>query len=193
MMGDDRAGVPLEVVDGLLATIAQVLHDRPVQQLVAARLLLESSGGSGPMFDKGLSAVSTGGQLSRDIMWAVTRVPLEADAFELHLQDTFERAADPDQGLEMRVTAPTELPTVVVEGIVHACHDVVADAVMRGGSLRRLDAAGEPGRLRMTVVTRDGREDGPWVELARRRVRLGGGRLTVERDGDDIITVLEAP
>ena len=45
----------------------------------------------------------------------------------------------------------------------------------------------------MTVVTRDGREDGPWVELARRRVRLGGGRLTVERDGDDIITVLEAP
>jgi hypothetical protein len=126
-------------------------------------------------------------------MWAVTRVPLEADAFELHLQDNFERAADPEQGLEMRVTAPTELPTVVVEGIVHACHDVVADAVMRGGSLRRLDAAGEPGRLRMTVVTRDGREDGPWVELARRRVRLGGGRLTVKRDGDDVITVLEAP
>lgn len=183
--------VSVAVVDRVLTVLSAVLHDRPIQALVAARLLVESGsadGGAGAdVLQRGLDSIGRAAELSRDVMWAVDRRPPALDGraggdLVGPIEEVLARAAG-DEGMSVHLDLDGVADPTALSALVAACHDVLAGAVLAGGHGRSVEVAGGGRALRALVTTvghpRPG--DDAWLLLA--AARLPDGRVFVLPDG----------
>ena len=176
--------VGLDLVDALLADVAGVLHDKPVQSLVAAKLMLQAASGGpdDPMAARGMDALDRAATLSRDVMWALDRRPPGED-LRTSLVEMLDRGGDPEHGVEVTVAA--DVHAAQARPLLAAVQDLVVDAVLPGGAVREVvveESAEVPGTIVATVATDAGpdRVPGLWVDLATQRVTAAGGTLVVD-------------
>ena len=194
--GDPPPVVPLAVVDQLLADVAAALHDRPVQSLVAAKLMIESVGGAAavaedPLYVRGLKALTDAGQLSRDVMWALTHMEPQHDHLEDSVRDLFERVG-PESGLEVGLSGVAEADPTAVALLLDAAHDVAGGLALRGGTLELITVDHDEGVTSCALATTGAEptDPDPWLELATRRLAAHGGTVTRRQRGPVTRTVL---
>lgn len=177
----------LDAHDASMAAVAGRLHDDPVQQLVAAILLLEPTLGAStdPLVTKAVEAVQRAASSCRAIMAAIdpTRIGDVVDA------QTELRALAARAGGEARVdldaaAGPGAGPAL--QRAVRCAQDVVGDVVAQGRSLRSLEVGASAARVLVLVVAEGAglRMDGPGVALACARAEVAGGTL-VHGEGAD--------
>lgn len=183
--------VGLDLVDALLGDIAGVLHDRPVQSIVAAGLMLQSvtpPEDQRAMAERGLGALDRAGQLSRDLMWALDRRAPHG-GLRASLLEGLDRAGHPEDGLTVEV--PDPVPPTTAELLYAVIVDVVVDVALTGGWVRSVRVEVADGHVTAEVVTSPGRaagSAGPWLRLATGRLSGHGGDLMLD-EGPDARTV----
>lgn len=194
---DTAAGqVGLDLVDALLGDIAGVLHDRPVQSIVAAGLMLQSvtpPEEQRAMAERGLGALDRAGQLSRDLMWALDRRAPHGD-LRASLLEGLDRAGHPEDGLAVEV--PDPVPHAIAELLYAVIVDVVVDVALTGGWVRSVRLEEIRDVIAVEVVTSTGRAagaQGPWLRLATARLTARGGSLALEEDADARIVRMHLP
>ena len=186
------AAVPLDLLDRLLASIAAVVHDRPVQDLVAGKLLVETgrATGDGALLDRGLVAVGRAGDRARDVMWALQPVRLRPDHVARDLAELSARIGAPE--VAVQAGAVDDAALAVVGAAVHA---LAVDVWLGGGRAHRIAVGGDAAGLHATVVADHGTAERtrPWLELAALRVEGAGGRTGATQRGTTTVTDLAVP
>lgn len=185
-------GGPIALLDRLLDHIATVIHDRPVQQIVAAKLLLETGMGQGErpsLVDRGLGAIDEAGQLSRDIMWALATPKLRVDRLEQDLREMVSRAGGQDHSVVTSVEVAGPLTPELLEAVFAAVHSALADAVLSGRTAWTVEVSVSSERIAAEVVmdaTPGPAAERVWVLLAATRIEAAGGWLeTWDTPGGD--------
>lgn len=179
--------VPVGVVDAVLARVAAVLHDQPAQSLVAAGLMLESSGSDDPVLARGLDAVRRANVQVRDVMWSLVRTNPSSDRLAGDLRETYERVADPAQGLTVEVDdGVSEADPDDLAALATAAHDAVIALIDAGGTISSIALRTEDDALVLTVTTGqpvNADLASPWLDLATARLASRTGSVTVTADG----------
>jgi hypothetical protein len=170
------------VVDRMLAQLAAVIHDRPVQGLVAGKLMLETATagpGAAELVTRGLLALSTSGEHLRDLMWALTLPSIRPDHPDDDLVDAVSRIRAEDDGS----TSTSDVGDADHEAVItlaSVAQALAADALLTGGRLLSFRVQHDAEALRCQMVTSSSTTDaveGPFVHLARVRLAAAGGRL----------------
>lgn len=175
--------MPLDLVGQLLADIAGVLHDRPIQSIVAAKLLVETaaatSGEDGAALQaRGLHALDTAGQLSRDVMWALQPFECTPDRLRADLGDHFDRVADP-AGLDIHVDLAVDVPARLLRPVMAALHAAVAGAALRGARMSAVQVVADQASLQVTATLQGPSARGrAWDHLATHHLRRASGDPT---------------
>lgn len=196
---EGAAVVPLPLLDDLLESVAGLLHDRPVQSLVAARLLLETAMApveQDDMVDRGLQAITSAGEQARDVMWALGGVSLRAGHVPEDVRDAMTRLAAPGEVVAVTVQIDDDIDVALVELVVQTVHEVLVEVMSGGGHVQRVQLVSDAEALHVSVhsgpvlVVAD---DSPWVRLARLRLRTAGGWLTHGPEGEGHTTEITLP
>lgn len=179
--------VPIGVVDAVLARVAAVLHDQPAQSLVAAGLMLESTGSDDPVLIRGLTAVQRANVQVRDVMWALVRTNPSPGRLAEDLGETFERVADPEHGLTVEVDdRVTQVDADRMATLAIAVHDAVIALVDAGATISSIVLGSDDDVLALTATTGQHVEadlSSPWLDLAAARLAPLAGTVTVTAEG----------
>ncbi len=189
------ASVPLRLLDEVLSTVADALHDRPVQSLVAARLLIETAVPAGQaveagdMLQRGVQAVSTGADLCRELMWALTMPEVRATALTEDLTTATRRALDPTVTGDPSVRLTGEETPAMVTALARAVHLVGVDARLGGRSVVAVHIDSDAEQLQARMTVEGGAADGRvWLELAQAHLHAVAGRIEAA-DPQVVLTV----
>lgn len=188
------AAVPLDLLARLLASIAGVIHDRPVQDLVAGRLWLDTARTTGEeaLWDRGIDAVGRAGVHARDIMWALDEPSVRLD----HLDDDLAEMGARVGGPEVVVQVDGVVDAGALSALSAALHPVLVDVLLGGGRAHRIGVRGHADSLHATVAADHGVAGAaprPWLELATIRVVAAGGRMGATVRGATTVTELAVP
>ncbi len=199
----DSASVPLALVEQLLVSVAGLLHDRPVQSMVAGRLMIETalpSELSDSLLARGVRAVTTAAEQSRDVMWALTPPGVRGNALRADVHAAVGRGTH-DAPLEVVVAVDPDVDHGLVTTLVRALHLVAVEVLFAGGAVTavRVDSDAEGLQAEMSATT--GRLDSPWLALAAHALKGtdGGPPATIQatvqpaEDGGGLTVELRIP
>ncbi|WP_370327153.1 hypothetical protein [Euzebya sp.] len=194
---EPSAALSLDLLESLLGFVAAAIHDRPVQQLVAARLMLETVGVADQLSERGMAALSTAGEQARQIMWALTAPTFRPS----HLAEDLERSlsdAAPAASPAVRVDLGDEVAPEVWGVLVTAVHDVAVDVLLGGQQLVEVAVSADAEGVEARVTSTGGSAGevgtaGPWVQLAGIRLADVGGLVTVGDEAGRRRVVLRVP
>ncbi|MEE8599593.1 hypothetical protein [Euzebya tangerina] len=187
--GEDEPRGLVGLVDELLELIGDVIHDGPVQQLVAAKLLVESAMPAATRTEleaRAITSMASASQQSRVIMWALARPGVRPRMAHVDVPQALSKL----EGASITVDVPDSVPAPVLGGVVQAVHHLCGGSVMAGHEVTAVELTHSGTTLSCRIVV-----DGPgpaavWVDLARHRLAALGGAVEVDRrEGATIVTV----
>lgn len=200
--GSDAVVVDGSLLADLLHSVATTLHDRPVQSLVAGRLLVETGIGVGPhgeVIARGLGAIAAAAEQTRDLMWALDGVSLRPGHLAVDIADAVARGGFSGGAVEVVVALdhdPDEGYAHAVGVLLQAVHELLVGVLLAGGHAVRLAVKGDAEALHATLVsapTGAGSDTGPWARLARARLAAAGGDVATAIEGDARVARLSLP
>lgn len=178
----------LQVLDACLASTAAALHDRPVQQLVAAKLMIETvlaTDQRDDMVGRAVEVIGTAGQQTRDLMWLLTAPVLRADALAEDARDALARGGDPDRLRRTTVSLDDDVDADDVRCVVRSVHHVLAAAHLAGVDPSAVRVSSDAEAVEGVVVLEADVGGSAWSRLAAARAGVAGGTLAVDDDADD--------
>lgn len=185
----------LELIDEVLESIGNAIHDGPVQDIVVAKLLSEvlvPSTGGDDLGDKTIKALGRANTHSRRLMWALSSPQVRQGHVAEDLPDLI-AAAD---GTTVRVEIAENTPHDVVVEIVRALHRVVAGAALADRAIASVIVRGDAVGVECEVVVDGappphGLDLTVWERLAAARLEPRGGSVGVAASGSWTLIRLE--
>lgn len=194
-MTDDRLPL-LGLLDTVRAQAAAVLHSSAVQQVVVAKLALETAvpaiADPPPLLARVSLALERAAEQARDLMWALEPPSVRPEHLREDLGELLARVAGEGCVVDVAVDGPVDRARL--DPVVAALHDLMLDVLAAKTTVTAARLEDDGDRLQATVV--DGAGAGPAQvgrQLAATRMAVLGGTVESTADGDVRTTVIRGP
>ena len=166
----------MSLVDDLLASLGATIHDGPVQQLIAAKLLTESvlpSDGRSELADRAIKSMISASDQARTIMWALTTPMVREGMAHVDVPQILDRL----DGAAVDVAVTDDCEHQHLTTVARAIHDTVAGALLAGEDVVSVRLQGDSDGLNgeIAITGRQTTEPSPWDVCAAARLRQDGG------------------
>ncbi|MGI9017379.1 MAG: hypothetical protein ACR2HR_09820 [Euzebya sp.] len=184
---------PLGVTQAVMDSIAQTLHDRAVQSIVASQLMIQTAMDEAVQADglmsRGLEAIRIAGEHCRDLIWALSLPQIRPEHAEGDLLLWLARVGADSRDVTVRVGIDPDTTVGTLQLLTHAIHRVAVDALLDGRGLHQVVITQDAEGLEAVITRQIGspsRVEGPWLRLARMHIEAAGADYRTNPDNDGI-------